>query len=286
MCIKPALVFVSLILLSFWFTKIVADETTLIFSVHPYKQSTVINNSFSPLVKYLSDKTSRSFELRISKDYQSHIDLIGNDQVDIAYMGPASYVKLVDTFGKKRLLTRLEVAGKPTFQGVIIIRRDSDISSLKMLQGKRFAFGSPSSTMSHLVPRYMMISEGITVEQLGKYAFLGNHANVALGVLAGNYDAGAVKEAVFQKYKSKGLKKLAMTPKLSEHLFIVNNKMDNKLVNEIKTLMLDLHLDSNGIEILQSIKKSATALVSVKDSDYDNLRDIIKRLRHLDPTLK
>jgi len=285
MRIKRTFVCFCLLSLSIFFTHAVLAESTLILGVHPYKQATEISKSFTPLVKYLSDKTNRSFKLKISKNYQTHIDLIGNDQVHIAYMGPASYIKLVENYGKKRLLSRLEINGKPTFQGVIITRQDSDISALKLLQNKRFAFGSPSSTMSHLVPRYMLFDAGIPVSALEKYAFLGNHVNVALGVLTGNYDAGAVKEAIYKKYKEKGLKALATTVPLSEHLFIASDNIDNKFVIKLREIMLELNLQSNGPDILKSIKKTTTALVAVRDSDYDNLRKMMETLQHLDPAL-
>ena len=283
---KRMLVFCSLILLSSFFCNSPIAETKLILSIHPYKQATAISKSFSPLVKYLSNKTNRPFELKISKDYQTHIDLIGKDQVHIAYMGPASYVKLVDIYGNKRLLTRLEVSGSPTFQGMIITRQDSEITTLNMLKNKRFAFGSPSSTMSHLVPRYMLHDAEIPLTKLQHYAFLGNHINVALGVLAGNYDAGAVKESVFYKYEKKGLKVLASTPPLSEHLFVVSNNMDKKLVNKLRKLMLELNLKTEGPDVLRSIKKTTTALVSVQDNDYHNLREIMETLQRFDPSLK
>lgn len=68
------------------------------------------------------------------------------------------------------------------------------------------AFGDPESTMSHLVPRFMLWRVGVTGEVLADYQFLSNHTNVALGVLVGDFDAGAVKEEVFYEFEPKGLK--------------------------------------------------------------------------------
>ena len=183
------------------FTSIVNAEKTMIFAVHPYLPATELVKKYTPLTDYLSSKINLPIRIHISKDYKDHIDKIGGDKADIAYMGPASYVKVVNRYGKKPILARLEIKGKPAFQGIIITGKDSNLHNLTDLAGKRFAFGDPNSTMSHLVPRFMLWEAGVGIEKLAGHAFLKNHHNVAIGVLAGDYDAGAVKEAVFYKYE-------------------------------------------------------------------------------------
>jgi len=71
----------------------------------------------------------------------------------------------------------------------------------------------------------MMRQAGVTIDKLAGHAFLKNHHNVALGVLLGNFDAGAVKEDVFDEYRQQGLKTLKKTPPISEHLFVVRKTL-------------------------------------------------------------
>lgn len=250
----------------------------LLLGVHPYKSAKIIKEAFSPLAKHLSQVTGRHVRIVIAKDYQQHITQTANNKIDIAYMGPVSYVQLVTKHAAKPILARLEINGSPTFQGHIITREDSDINSIKDIKGKRFAFGNPASTMSHLVPRHMLWKAGIEAKDLAGFDFLGNHTNVALAVLSGKYDAGAVKEAVFHKNKSRGLRSVAATPKLSEHLFVASAEIPDKQLNTIRNAMLSLHEQPKGIEVLHSIKKTITKLVPAKDSDYNNLRQILDEL--------
>jgi phosphonate transport system substrate-binding protein len=247
----------------------------LVLAVHPYKSSSDLIKNFSPLADYLGQKLSIDMRLNISKDYQSHIDLIGSNQVDIAYLGPASYVLLVKKYGQKPILMRQVIQGKAFFQGKIIARKNSPITTLGELAGKRFAFGDPSSTMSHLVPRYMLIEAGVGADKLSEYKFLGSHDNVAMGVLVGDYDAGAVKEAVFYKYKSRGLKVLATTPSIPEHLFVVRSDLPVSTIKALKKALIELNDSQDGHQILVKIKKSITALQPAKDADYDGLRNIL-----------
>lgn len=249
----------------------------LIIGVHPYKSPSILIDKFQPLAKYLSQKLSVPIEIVISKNYEMHIDSISKNKFDIAYLGPASYVKLTEQVAKKNILAKQRVNGKAHFKGVIIVRQDSNIKSLADLNKKSFAFGDPSSTMSHLVPRYMLIKAGVSVKELKQHRFYGSHDNVALAVLTGDTDAGAVKEAVYNKYKSRGLRALKFTPDISEHLFVSTSKMNNMLADEVRSLLLNMN-SNNNIEktIFSSIKPGIDGFVTAKDSDYENLRDILR----------
>lgn len=263
-----------------YFSRVSNAGDRLVFAVHPYLPATEISEKFGPLVKYLSKELGETIEIKISLDYQNHIVEIGKDNVDIAYMGPASYVKMTDAYGKKHLLARQESDGKPTFHGVIIVSKDSPLSSLGDLAGKRFAFGDPESTMSHLVPRYMLWKEGITLDNLGGYAFLANHHNVALGVLAGDFDAGAVKEEVFSEYEKRGLRELIRTPEISDHVIVATNRLSPEKIKRLRDALHSLKGKDAGRNILNSIKPSIS-LVPAKDENYDNLREILKALAKL-----
>lgn len=217
----------------------------------------------------------------ISKDYREHIELVGKDKVHIAYVGPASYVEITRKYGEKPILARLEINGTPMFQGVFITRKDSSITTLRDLKGKTFAFGDPESTMSHVVPLYMMNKAGISKEDLANHEFLKSHQNVALGVLMGDFDAGAVKEEIFHQYRDRGLRDVAWTPKISEHLFIAQSSLPEETVNKLRTALLNLKNESNAQSIMSSIKENMTALVSARDEDYDNLRLILTSVEKL-----
>lgn len=254
-----------------------ADEP-LRLAVHPYLGASELVDRFTPLTEYLEEHLDRKISLEISRNYQEHIKKIGQDRVEIAYLGPASYVKMVATYGGKKILARLETGGTPTFQGFIIVCRDSSIKELTDLKGKRFAFGDPNSTMSHLVPRYMLEKAGITLKDLSGYSFINNHHNVALGVLMDHFDAGAVKEEVFYEYKEKGLQPLARTPPISEHLFVASSKLPQETFKALQQHLFDLEESPHGRKILKAIKQSVTGLSPASEADYRNLRTILQEL--------
>ena len=250
-------------------------QPPLILAVHPYLPHDELISRFTPLADYIARAVGRTVAVRIGRDYEEHINAVGGDQVDIAYIGPAEYVKMVAKYGKKPLLARQEIDGQPYLKGEIIVRQDSPLQSLSELKEKRFVFTDASSTMGSLLPQYMLIKAGVPLNRLADHKFMEGHENVALAVLAGDYDAGAVKEETFQKFEPKGLRSLAHLPLVYDHLFVASNKLPKDTVDTLRRLLLDLDKSPQGRSIMKSIHPGMTAMVSPKDSEYDNLRVIL-----------
>ncbi|MES9993149.1 MAG: phosphate/phosphite/phosphonate ABC transporter substrate-binding protein [Candidatus Thiodiazotropha sp.] len=253
---------------------------SLVLGIHPYRSHAELREMFTPMAEYLGRGYGKPVEVRIGESYESHLNAIIKGEVDLAYIGPALFVQLTEIYGTPHLLARLEIDGNPTFSGKIFTKQGSSIHSLEDLKGSHFAFGNKSSTMSHLVPRQLLFEAGIDIDDFASHQFFNSHDNVAYAVLAGDADAGAVKEAVFNKYKQKGLVAVATTSEVSEHLFIAPSGTDPGMVSSLRQQLLNLSVDNaETSKILQPIKKTATALVSVKDGDYKKLRDIFTALR-------
>lgn len=247
-----------------------------VFAVHPYLSEREITQRFTPLIKYLENELQEPVRLAVAASYREHIEAIGRNKVDIAFLGPVAYVRLTEVFGYKPILGRFEVAGQENLYGIIATRTDSEIGTLNGLAGARFAFGSKESTMSHIVPRYMMMQAGLSLGLPRAHHFLGSHGNVALGVLAGDYNAGAMKKEVFEKYASRGLKQLAITMGVPDHLFVARTDMPDKRVSQIRAVLSQLKQSDSGQRILTELHGNLTGIIQSSDVDYDVLRIIVR----------
>jgi len=264
----------KIIIFSLLFIFALNANAELVLGVHPYRSVDKINAAFTPLAEYLSTKLDEKVTIRVGRSYDDHVNAIGNNIIDIAFLGPTLYLDLVQHFEDKPMLARLEVNGEPVFFGDIIVPEKSSLTSLKELEGKIFAFGDPKSTMSSKVPQYMLMQNGVSKTKLKEFMHLQSHDDVALAVLSGFADAGAVKHAVLNKYRSQGIRSLAETPKISEHLFVARSNLSEKRTNEIRKAMLSL----DDVKVLSALKKKTSALVKVQASDYKNLKKIISTL--------
>ncbi|MCP4042641.1 MAG: phosphate/phosphite/phosphonate ABC transporter substrate-binding protein, partial [Gammaproteobacteria bacterium] len=237
---------------------VVAEE--LVFGLHPFLPPAELINRFAPLMEYLSVATGLPIRIEIVKDYRTHILAVGEDRRDIAYLGPVSYVRTVQSYGPKPILAQLEVNGENSYLGVIVVRRDSTLKSLSDLGEKRFAFGDPDSTMGYLVPRYMLLKAGIDGDELGGSEHLKNHKSVAMAVLAGMFDAGAIKESVYRRFEEQGLRVLAWTPPIATHLFVARANLPQPTLHTLREAFVRLGSEPDGPAILRTIKPAVSGL--------------------------
>ncbi|MDH5525648.1 MAG: phosphate/phosphite/phosphonate ABC transporter substrate-binding protein [Desulfobulbaceae bacterium] len=248
-------------------------EKNYVFGVHPFKSPAKLAKMFKPLQEYLGQELNAKVNFRSAKDYESALDALAAGEVDISYLGPALFA-IIDKEhpGKIRIAGAILNDGKPTFKGVIIARQDSGINTLEDLKGKRFAFGDRKSTLSCYMPAYMLMQAGV-FEGLN-YNFIGSHDNVALGVLKKSFEAGGVKPAVAKQYLSQGLKIIAESEPVYEHMIVVGPKVTDEDFKKIQTALLTVK-DAN---IYTSIKQSITGFTKVDPSNYDNLKKVIEQV--------
>lgn len=270
------------LLAALWLASAPASAEPLKLGIHPYLPASELVDRFTPLARYLEERLDRPVEITIASTYEAHVERIANDEVSIAFLGPVSYVNLVEDHGAPPALAVLEIAGRTRFHGVIVTREASGLRTLADLPGTRFAFGDPYSTMGYVVPRHVMQQHGVRLQDLGGHDFLNSHDNVALGVLIGRYDAGAVKDETFDKYRPRGLRALAVTPETPEHIFVAAYRTKPALVAALREALLALPQSAQGAAILRAIKPDLTGLAPARVEDYDALRIMARATRHAD----
>ena len=255
-----------------------ADPAAYVLAVHPYLSAPELHRRFEPLAQYLGQRLGRPVQVRVGSNYEEHISFVGQDAVDIAYLGPAPYVAVVERFGPKPILARVQTKGKPYSNGVIFVRQDSDIRQLSDLKGKRFAFGDPESTMGSIMPRYVLREHGIAMRDFARVSHVLSHDNVVLGVLAGDFDAGVVRADVYDEMADRGLRRLLDLPPVSEHLFVARSNMPSQDVERLRLALLQLGTSADGQRILRTISIEMTGMVPASDADYDAIRKVVRSL--------
>lgn len=253
-----------------------AAESVLTFGVNPYVDALELRRRWLPLVEHLSETVGRPVELVVSASYAAHMAAVGDGRLDIAFLGPVPYVEMSERLGPGRLLARLRVEGETHFRGVIVARRDGGLDQLSQLIGRRFAFGDLHSTMSHYLPWYTLRRAGVGKSQLGDHRFLGSHDNVALGVLMGRFDAGGLKPAVFERFRARGLKVLAETPSVPNHVMVASSDLPVPLVEVLSAALYALE---PGSGVLEAVGGGLDGFVPARDDEFDALRGILRYLK-------
>src|SRR5260221_1961191 len=113
-----------------------------------------------PLGAYLERRLQMPVELIVGTDYAATGEALRFGRIDIAYLGPITYV-----LGRQR--AGIEAFAKPmhdhgaTFTALVIAAADSPVMSLTDLKGQSIAFGDVASTSGHWGPRDMLHGAGL-----------------------------------------------------------------------------------------------------------------------------
>lgn len=240
----------------------------------------IMYEEYQPIMDYLSAQTPYRFEIRLGKTYQDAVEFLRDGKVQIASFGAVTYVEAHHGFNAVPILKPLNENGQPYYRSLIVVRKESAIQTLKDLRGKTFAFASVHSTSGNLLPRYNLVKVGITLDDLASYTNLKHHDSVAKSVLAGEYDAGAVKDIIAYKYLAKGLRILHSSGPIPSVPLVVRPDCDPRLIQSVKKALLKIDIRKPEYRQLVSNwnKEFRNGFVETGDADYRVIREMLNAI--------
>ncbi|MFJ2486353.1 phosphonate ABC transporter substrate-binding protein [Pseudomonas sp. NPDC087639] len=145
----------------------------------------------------------------VATDYNGIIEALRSGKLDVAYLGPFSYVLATSVADVEAFSVAVtKKTGQSAYKSVILARKDSGIHSLADLKGHTFAFVDPSSASGHLFPKAGLEQAGFAPDGLFKRViFSGSHDASILAVENKKVDAAAVADRIFASAVAKGVVK-------------------------------------------------------------------------------
>ena len=256
-------------------TPALAQEVLRISAI-PDEAPTELQRKFKPLGEYLSKETGMKVEFTPVTDYAAVVEALATKKIDMAWLGGFTYVQTkIRTSGTANpIIQRVE---DEKFTSVFIVPADSSLKALIELKGKTIAFGSPSSTSGHLMPRYFLIQAGINPDKDFKnIAFSGAHDATVAFVASGKADVGALNASVWVKLNEaknpNALKSkvLSMTPPYFDYNWTVRGDLDPVTVKKITEAFLKLDANNPNHKEIMDLQR-ASKYVTTKSSNYDDI---------------
>jgi phosphate/phosphite/phosphonate ABC transporter binding protein len=246
--------------------------------VIPLESPAEMHRRFTPLTDYLSRSLGKRVELSISVDFDQTLKNLEDGTADLAFLTPTTYIEAKRRFGAVLLVKALR-RGVPFTHAAIVTRQGSGIKRVEDIVGKRFAFGDLMSTSSYLIPLQMLADAGITLDDLKDHGFLGHHDDVARAVLAGEYDAGGLREYTAKKFEDRGLQIIKTSFDIPEFNICASKNINEDLMGQIKQSLIALNsTDKRHALLLSLIDQDYTGFVEAADSDYDVIRRAMERV--------
>ena len=222
-----------------------ADPPVLRVSAIPDEAPTELLRKFKPLGEYLRRQLGKEIQFVPVTDYPGTVEGLAAGHLDLVWYGGFTFVQARRRTGNAVPLVQREEDAR--FHSRFITRAGSGIQKLQDLRGKTVAFGSPSSTSGHLMPRYFLLQAGLDPEKdFARVAFSGAHDATAKWVESGKVDAGALNESVWNKLVEE--KKIDpaqvvsfhTTPDFFDYNWTVRGDLDPALTEKIRAAFLAL----------------------------------------------
>ncbi|MEM5491891.1 phosphonate ABC transporter substrate-binding protein [Hoeflea sp. AS16] len=195
-------------------------------------------------------------------DYDGVIQGLLGGTLDYAELGASGYAKvyLENKDAVEPILTTIQTDGATGYYSVMVARKDSGITKLEDLKGKKLGFADPDSTSGFLVPSVTLPAAiGMPIaEYFGETGFGGGHENLVLEVVKGNFDAGTTWASGVGEFKdgytSGNLKKMVdkgivdmgdlvqvwQSPLIPNGPIVVRSTMDTDMKAKFKDFMMAL----------------------------------------------
>ena len=195
-------------------------------------------------------------------DYDGVIQGLLGGTLDYAELGASGYAKvyLEDANAVEPILTTVQTDGSTGYYSVMVARKDSGMTKLEDMKGKKLGFADPDSTSGFLVPSVTLPNDiGMSIgEYFADTGFGGGHENLVLEVVKGTFDAGTTwasgvgdfsdgyTSGNLRKMVDKGivdmddLVELWKSPLIPNGPIVVRTSMDADMKGEFKDFMMKL----------------------------------------------
>ncbi len=173
----------------------------------PSEDAQAMIRASQQVMDQLAEKTGMKVRPFVANDYNGVIEALRSGKLDIAYLGPFSYVLASSIANAEAFAVAVtKKTGTSSYRSVLITRKDSGLDSVAKLQRKTFAFVDPTSASGHLFPKAGLQADGFDPEKhFSRVIFSGSHDANIMAVANNKVDGAAVADRIFESAIAKGL---------------------------------------------------------------------------------
>jgi len=242
-------------------------------------------SDYTSLINIIEDLTK--FEINIIKvtDYNAAVEAMRAGRADIAWYGGKTYIKAAEIADAEAFAAGVRPGEKDAgYFAYFVVKKDSKIKKFSDVKGKILSLNSIGSTSGDLIPQVELAKINLSITKEGDFknvfyagshdacllAVLNNHSDVC-GMSSRNFEARLV-DNTFKKEQVRIIHKSDRVPPpplaYSKRIPIEDRK-------KIKEAVLEAHKHGQ----IGGYGGKMSHYISVKDSDYDVLRNVVALLK-------
>ena len=231
------------------------------------------------LLKYIENKLEQPITIIQKQTYDEVNQLLKEGKVDLAFICSLSYV-IGTNEGYMEDIATTKIDGKDLYRAYVITHKNSEFYTLDDLKGKRFAFVDPYSYTGKLALLDMLDQRGYTADRFFEDTFFTySHDYSVSAVARGVVDAATVDGITFdmllqiENEDALQIKIIEKGPWAGAPPIVVSHKIDPKLKEDIKDIILSLNDDPTGQLILNELM--IEEYVPINRDNYQPIRDVL-----------
>lgn len=262
------------------------DPKVLRFSMIPSQESVRELSLYKPVLDLLAKNTGKKIEPYMPTSYSSVVEALLGKWVDVAVLGPESYViahnkdasiEVFATYYKKG--EGVQEAG-PGYKSMLITKKGSKFSTIESTKGSVMLLVDPASTSGSLIPETVFGAKVVKTplkQYFSKVAFSGGHDLSTLAIADGKADAAFVASHRFMNVVDTGKVKVSdfnilwQSPLLPQDPFVFRGTMCAPLKEKIVQTFLTLGDTPEGKKYLENV--GSEKFVKMGDADYNIIRE-------------
>lgn len=241
------------------------EQPSLTFGIVPQQTASKLLQSWGPLLKWLTRRTGYKIQFKTAPDIPAFESRTLAGEYDIAYMNPYHFT----VFNRTADYQAIARARGKSIHGILVVHKDSKITSLDDLEGEKVAFPAPAAFAATVLPRANLAARGIQIHP----QYVSSHDSVYRAVARDFYPAGG---GVIRTLESTApatrdnLRILWKSPGYTPHAIAVHSRVPAHQVREIQQALVELHEYPEGKALLERLKISG--FQTAADSDWNDVR--------------
>lgn len=257
------------------------------FSAIPDQNSTETLEKLEPLIAYLSQQLDTPFEYVPARDYQASVEMFKNGDIQLAWFGGLTGVQARGAVAGARAIAQGE--SDPQFYSYFIAHRDTGLELSdefpSAMAGFKFAFGSESSTSGRLMPEFFIHQHtGKTPGEFFEHpvAFSGSHDKTVKWVESGQFEAGVVNYAVYDRRVADGeadpdiVRVIWKTPHYADYNWTVHPDVDATFGVGFTDRLQHTLLSIDDPQLLTALPRQR--LIAASNEDFEGIRQVAESL--------
>jgi phosphonate transport system substrate-binding protein len=244
-----------------------AEERVLSFGVVPQQAAKKLAKKWGPIFQYLSKKSGVTIRFKTAPNIPEFERRLSQGEYDLAYMNPYHYT----VFGDKPGYRAFAKQKNKKIKGIMVTRKDTPLTTLKALEGRKLAFPAPAAFAASILSRAHLKEIGVNFTP----KYVKSHDSVYRAVAKGLFPSGGGVMRTFKNSEPEiraQLKIFWTSNTFTPHAFAAHPDLDQATVEKIQQALLGMNSDPEAAALVKAI--SFKGFEAATYSDWNDVREL------------